>query len=226
MSGIVKDRAWVDAMDHRGADVFFNALAQCANLQDRRAVDMFARDGVLTVARYFDKVKTLDLWEMNPAFKTALEQIPANEVIIRDSYQTVVHCPGKYDFIVVDTPQGVYDCTLGQVAEHFMFLPLLRKVMSDDCIVVVYVNKDPYVRDEVGNFGRDRYDTHDHEIWMGYRRSFYGSQVVEEGQAITTYKRLFDSMGFRTTKVLATPCWDDSPGLPASFRLALWLNRS
>lgn len=222
MTAVMTDRSWVDAMDHRGADLFFNALAQCGNLAERNAVDMFARDGILTVARYFDKVNSLELWELNPDFKKALEEVPRADVTIGDSYETVQSSPSLFDFIVVDSPQGIYPTSIGVVAEHFQFLPLMKDVMAEDCLVVVYVNKSPYVRDAIGNFGRDRYEDHDHVKWMQMRRDFYGDDVITEEQALAAYRRVFAAMDRKIDRFLMTPCWDDHPGLPPSFRLAMW----
>ncbi len=222
-------RQEIDAADEKAAQLFFNAFVDFYDLKDLRALDMFARDGMLTVKRYYKDVKSVDCWELNPEHKEALKQYNPREIVIGDSYETVKMCTRSYGMIVVDTPQGIYG---GGHVEHFDMIPLLPRIMNDRCIVVLYVNKRPYDKLASGHYGRDEYPEYDYKAWMRAREDFYSYQgyrrfvgPTDEVSALNTYQNKFSEGGFSTKSVLVMPCYDFADGLPPSFRMALELVR-
>lgn len=225
-------REEIDTADHKGADVFFAALTSFWDLSGRKALDMFARDGVLTVKRYSDKVKELHLWELNGEHESALKAFNPKDVKIGCSYASMDAAIGagdKWGFIVVDTPQGTYPAMGGVVAEHFSLMGRLPQIMEDDCVVAFYVNKKPYSREVVENYGRDEYaESYSYSKWMSLREAFYGlskGEQLTEGQAVKAYSDVFEAAGFKVKHVLVTPCYDFADGLPPSFRCAMNLVR-
>lgn len=222
-------REQIDSADHKGADLFFDALTNFYDMSEWEALDMFARNGVLTVDRYIEFVRDIDLWELNPEHKSALEAFAPRYIEIGCSYATLQACTNKYDFIVVDTPQGIYPLADGsQVAEHFSLMPQLGKIMKDRCLIAFYVNKRPYDRNAVGDYGNDSYSSYDFQKWMKEREAFYGIQdgrFLFEDRAIAAYKAVFGRQGFFLKNVVMTPCYSFADGLPPSFRCALELER-
>lgn len=225
-------RQEIDAADERAAQLFFNALVDFYDLKQLRALDMFARDGMLTVKRYFRDVKSVDCWELNEEHREALKVFHPREIVIGDSYKTVKFCTREYGLIIVDTPQGIYG---GGHVEHFDMIPLLPKIMADRCIVVLYVNKQPYDKFATGHYGRDEYPEYDFKKWMKARDKFYGEvpwgsqhviQYVTEVDALRAYNHHFLQYGFKAKSTLMIPCYDFADGLPPSFRVALELVRA
>lgn len=222
------ERAAIDAADFKAASIFYETVTNFWDLSEVDALDAFARDGSLTVCNYFDSVRGLDLWEFQPEMENALRAYDPTDVIIGDSFRTVVDHDKKYGFIVVDTPQGLYNGGGMTTAEHFDFINLMDTVMEDRCVVVLYVNSKPYNKNEIGSYGREDYpDTYDFDKWMAMRQEFYhlealGAEVTPE-IAIKTYRRVFRNLGFSLETVLLGPCYSFAPGLPKSFRLALEL---
>lgn len=214
----------VSEADRASASIFFDALTRYWDLSEAKALDMFARTGELTVTNYRDAVAEIDLWELNPEHEPALRKFEPNDLKIGCSYQHLDTCEKKYDFIVVDTPQGIHSDHLGMThVEHFDVLRSLTRIMEERCIVVLYVNMAPYNRDEEGSHGYDEYDEYDFEAWMEYRADVFGTDgLVVESQALKTYEDIFLSMGYVVRNVLMVPCFSDAPGRePYAFRLAL-----
>lgn len=225
-------RQLIDEADHHGADIFFDSLVSFVGSQpDLRALDMFARNGDLTVSRYFQRLDldTLDLWELNGEHVKALEQFSPDEIRIGCSYQGLKECEKKYNFVVVDSPQGVYqDGEKLQRVEHFDVMPQLGRILEDEALVVFYVNKAPYDREKVGHHGNDSYEQYNFKIWMAAREAFYSirdGRELSEVEALHAYFAVFEKQGFKVRDVLLTPCFTGLPGLPPSFRLALDLKR-
>lgn len=216
--------------DQRSANVFFKALLSMWDLQDVAALDAFARNGQLTVPNYADVVRELELWELGEEHREALERFSPDCVRIGCSYShlvTAIEEGRKYGLLVIDTPQGIHADVYGnEHVEHFDFLRDSTAILADEAVVVLYVNKHPYNRDEVGEHGYDQYKEYDFDKWMSARREYYGSTVITEGQAINQYTSALSLQGFKVTEVLAVPCYSDVPDrAPYAFRLALKVAR-
>lgn len=211
--------------DRTSAEVFFRALSRMWDLKKVDALDMFARNGQLTVSRYGHKVKNLDLWELAEEHRKSLENFQPRDVRIGCSYSTLSRCHRKYGLIVIDTPQGVHSNYAGVARyEHFDVLSEIGTIMDDQCIIVLYVNKMPYNKKEMGSHGYDQYSEYDYEAWMKARAQFYGGdgrQITEE-EALAAYRLKMVSQKYWVDQVLMVPCFSDVPGyLPYAFRLAL-----
>jgi hypothetical protein len=211
--------------DQRSAGIFFGALSQMWDLSQVDALDMFARNGQLTVKQYFHRVKTLDVWELAPEHRDDLRKFCPREIKIGCSYSTLSRCEKQYGLIVVDTPQGVHSDYAGVPRyEHFDVLARIGKIMADRCVVVLYVNKKPYDRKELGSHGYDSYDEYDFEEWMRVRHRFYETeprQIYEE-EALEAYRLRLVGQGFWVEQTLLVPCFSDVGGYdPYAFRLAL-----
>lgn len=223
----IREVATTDA-DQRSARSMFRTVLDSFDLKEAKALDMFARTGELTVVNYRHAVKELHLWELMPEHERALwlEHAP-HTVKIGCSYQSALNCTDKFDFIVIDSPQGAHSDYSGAVHyEHFdVVRELLPKLAADNCVVVLYVNKAPYNKEELGSHGYDQYSEYDFPAWMQARRMFYGSIRVTEEQAIKAYRDTVQEWA-TVDQVIVTPCHSDVPGYPPyAFRLALSMKR-
>jgi hypothetical protein len=211
--------------DKKSAEVFFAALMAFYDVGGGEALDMFARDGALTVSQYAYKVKHLDVWELMGVHEPALANFRPRDLKIGCSYQTMRECNRQYDMIVIDTPQGLHhDFNHDVRVEHFGVLDEIGPMLKDRALVVLYVNKRPYNKDEVGDHGYDQYDEYDFKRWMLARKSFYqyDPQNLTEERAMMAYRNAFSRIGFNVQSQLVVPCYSDVAELePYAFRLAL-----
>lgn len=221
----------ITAADKLSATVFFNSLSQLFNLSDAYVLDAFARNGQLTVSAYKNLVNRTGItcWELGAEHEAALMKL-SNDVHIGCSYQMAQedHDNGiVFDMIVIDTPQGLHnDCYGVAHAEHFDFLEAACKLIDQEGILVLYVNKKPYNKEEVGSYGYDEYAEYNFNAWMTTRTTFYGQANITEEQAIAAYRKHLFFQGFVIKSVIATPCISDVPGMPAyAFRLGLAIER-
>jgi hypothetical protein len=218
--------------DRRSARAFFDALGLTyyERMKNAEVLDMFARDGQLTVdaAQYhqYGGVQ-LDLWELEDQHRESLEMFDPRDVKVGCSYKALAECRSKYDVVVVDTPQGVHsDFARQPRVEHFDVVRKLGPILKDQALVVLYVNKRPYDVRKFGEHGYDTYQEYDYEKWMAHRQQFYGSAIIGEGTALQAYKREFQMQGLSVVGVLLVPCKSDVEGVPDyAFRVALDLKR-
>lgn len=218
----------IDAADFKATGLFFDAVLGFYDLSQRDALDMFARDGALTVHLYADKVRSLDLWEIDPIYEPTLRKFTDN-VHIGCSHKQLMETDRTYGFMVLDAPEGVYHDWRGRPhSEHFDLIPQLPRIMANNCIVVVYVNKEPYDASKVGSHGRDVYPGYDYQAWMQRRADFYHTDhpnKVSTATALQAYRREFRLLGFDLKSELIVPAYDMGIGMPPSFRLAMELER-
>lgn len=221
----------VSHADKKSSEVFFKALLAMYSFTDAIALDAFARNGQLTVPNYFFAVKELHLWELGEEHAQALEVFSPKSLQIGCSYKHLnnLNTETKFDLVVIDTPQGIHSDYEGvSRVEHFDFLSMCAKHFKDDCVVVLYVNKHPYNKDEVGEHGYDQYKEYDYAKWMGARDAYYHSTdgVIDEAMALAAYKRALKLEGFDVASSLLVPCYSDVAGKePYAFRLALRLRK-
>lgn len=219
----------VSGADKASAAVFFEAVCSFYDLSNAVALDMFARTGELTVTNYHEHVGEIHLWELGPEHAKALGEFQPEEVHIGCSYRQAESCHTKFDFVVVDSPQGAHHDYKGCV--HYEHFDLIRYVvppmLKDEAIVVLYVNKRPYNKDVLGEHGYDLYEEYDYDAWMDARRAFYGASDIAEEDAIRAYRTVLGAAGFAVSGMVITPCYSDVPGYPPyAFRLALRVVRT
>jgi hypothetical protein len=206
----------VSDADGKSAQLFFDALTGFYDLSEAVALDMFARNGQLTVSKYADKVREVDAWELSGEHKKALFDISpkVENVTIGCSYLGALTTQRRYDMIVIDSPQGAHRDFSGSIRfEHFYALQQLKRIAKERCIVVLYVNKEPYNKTEVGDYGYDHYDEYDFVAWMDARRAFYSSNPhkLSDATALWTYERELAFSGFSVVNTVIVPCYSDVP---------------
>ena len=217
--------------DRRSAQVFFDALLAFWDFRAGSALDAFARNGQLTVQNYSNMVERVTAWELGEEHRPSLEKFNLYDLEFGDSYRLADEYQGDpFNLVVIDTPQGAHKDSYGNVHfEHFDFIKVaLKKLASRKCVLVLYVNKDPYDKNEVGSHGYDEYEEYDFAAWMAARQEVYGTtgNQVTEGEALTAYRRLVHWCGYKTNSVLMVPCFSDVPGRkPYAFRIALEVER-
>lgn len=96
------------------------------------ALEAFAHTGAWQARAYRKYPKYLEAWEINAWCRPFLEKnLPGAVIKITNSFEEVLTCNRKFDFINVDTHQGLF----GEYCENFEFFPLLFGVAKDECMV-------------------------------------------------------------------------------------------
>lgn len=224
-------RAEIAQADRKGASLFFQAIKTFwSDWKDVEALDMFARNGELTVRHYVDFTDKLDVWDWNPSNIEPLQRFPVRRINVGCSFTALKTCPRQYDMVVCDSPQGMFHAEDGHDrVEHFEIVPQLHSILKDRSLVVLYVNKEPYDRGQVGHFGHDYAERYHFGSWMLARERFYGikdGRYLTEQEALATYQAQFARHGLKIVNMMITPCITAGlPGMPPAFRLALELVR-
>lgn len=103
-----------------------------------KVLEMFGFDGSMHTKDYGDKVGSLDIWEIDTQYESALTaKFPQANVKICDSFQEVKATSCKYDMIIIDNPMGIY-CD-DKYCEHFELFPDIFKITNDICILLLNV---------------------------------------------------------------------------------------
>lgn len=219
----------VTRSDKKSAQLFFDAMLEFYDIRNADGLDMFARDGALTVSNYAYKVENLDVWELMEAHRPALANFRPRDLIIGCSYKALAVCERKYDLVVVDSPQGLHHDHLHTArVEHFDVMRQIGTILKKDALIVLYVNKRPYNKDEVGDHGYDQYQEYDFKRWMIARKEFYDydPQNLTEEAAMRAYRNVLGKQAIRVKSQLIVPCYSDVPGMePYAFRIALECER-
>lgn len=134
------------------------------------ALEAFAYTGAWQTKAYKHLPAYLEAWEINEDCKPELlKNLPGAIIKITNSFEEALRCKRKFDFINVDTHQGIF----GNYCENFEFFPLLFQIAKDE--VIVNLNVIPYASSE----WRKRYATLFNEEHLERRKNFYGTNDPE-----------------------------------------------
>lgn len=186
------------------------------------AIDMFARDGAMAIRNFQDL--TWEAWEIDPVHQPALEAlgvVPGN-IYIGDTFHIRYLDHALCDMVWVDAPQGTFKDNKGSLhSEHFELLEDALALLRGKGLLVLYVNKQPYNKEVTGDYGVDTYPEYSFEGWMARRRAFYGKEFITDAEALVTYDRVMDRLGWSIKSTMMFPCLTNLSGMPPSFRLVL-----
>ena len=126
------------------------------------AIELFGRDGTWQTKKFAEKVKDIEIWEINPKWENKLkENIPNAVVKIRDSIsmlKTEGELP-KFDLIIIDNPMNVFGNTQKDsdvYCEHFEVLENFHKLPKDWSIQKKKESKNRIICDYISGM-TDRY---------------------------------------------------------------------
>ena len=181
--------------------IFKPSIIEAINILEHKGVkfetiktlEMFGRSGEWVTTSYSDKVKSLEVWEIDKKWEGKLKKnLPHATIKILDSIYTVKQNKNlpKFDLIVMDNPMNVYgprnDPT--KYCEHFDIIKYIGNLIDDEAIIIFNVNKKPF------NYEKS-------PLWKKRREVFYGaidtSNITLEF-LFNFYKELFSNIGFTT----------------------------
>lgn len=164
------------------------------DLKKMTAVELFARGGDWHTVVYADKVRSLEVWEIDKKWKSDLKKnLPKAKIKIIDTIETLrnsVDLP-KFDLIVIDNPMNLYGPSANNVpqyCEHFDVLENIPKLINKEAILVFNINKKPINYEQW-------------PLWKKRREGFYGvfnTENLEIDFLFEFYKKLFSELGFET----------------------------
>ena len=110
------------------------------DFNDKTALEFFARDGSWQAMPIIKRVGKVTLWEIDPSFYSTLSTIKNSEVVIGDSFQLISSLDQDvlFDFINIDTPQGIYT---DNKCEHFEALACIKHLIRS--VISFRVNRNP-----------------------------------------------------------------------------------
>ena len=158
------------------------------------AIELFGRDGTWQTKKFAEKVKDIEIWEINPKWENKLkENIPNAVVKIRDSIsmlKTEGELP-KFDLIIIDNPMNVFGNTQKDsdvYCEHFEVLEKFHKLCQNDVLIVFNVNRKPF-------------DYMKNPSWVKRRNEFYKTTNTNDMKIeylLDFYQNKFYELGFTT----------------------------
>jgi hypothetical protein len=154
------------------------------------ALEVFGGSGTHHTKDYSSRLSSLEVWEIDHRKEAVLKRnLRGAKVKVTDSYREVKQTTGRYSFIVVDDPSGIYD---GHV-EHYDIFPNLFRICSDSSILIINVFPDFESSDlrSVPAVERD--------LILSKRKDFYKTDVPEFvafEHMVETYKDIVESNGF------------------------------
>jgi hypothetical protein len=159
-------------------------------LNDKIALDFFAREGDWQTQYYAQKVKKVHAWEIEDRFKNKLkENLPPNaEIAMGDSFVLAKDKNNFFDIVVLDNPQGCYGPD-NIYCEHFEALDtslgLLKKAGG---ILIFNVKTEPF-------------NYHDKKQWQTRRNNFYlldDCSSLSKEFILEFYKEYLSDRGYQT----------------------------
>jgi len=159
-------------------------------LEDKVALDFFAREGDWQTQHYADKVKKIYAWEINPKHEHDLKRnLPENaDITIGNSFILAKQNNNFFDMVVLDNPQGCYGENK-MYCEHFEALELsLNLLKSSGGLLIFNVKTEPF------NYS-------DKKQWQKRRNDFYSLEDcsrLSKGFVFDFYENYFNMRGYIT----------------------------
>jgi len=164
-------------------------------LEKLNALEIFARDGTWQTAFYANKVKTLEVWEIDPSWEKDLRKnLPKAKVRILDSIKNIQTYDKllKFNLIMIDNPMNIFgdeDMNMqNKYCEHFDVIKNIYKIIDSESVVVFNVNRHPFDYDKF-------------PMWKNRREEFYGnidSDNMTQDFLFDFYEKLFKNINFQT----------------------------
>ena len=157
---------------------------------------MFGRKGDWQTALFANKVKSLEVWEIEKDYESDLKKnLPNVTIKIHDSIEFLTNGKNlsKFELILIDNPMNVFGPIDERTAspmycEHFDVLRNIGKIVGQEAIIIFNVNRMPF-------------DYSKFEAWKLRRNEFYQNLKTDDMSINFLhdfYKKFFLSSGFHT----------------------------
>ena len=161
------------------------------NLRRYKTLEIFGGTGNWHTKVFADKVKSLEVWEIQPELETELRKnLPNSTIKIVNSIKHL-HSNEleKFELILIDNPMNVFgeDGKNEEYCEHFDVLTKIDRIIDERAIVVFNVNRHPFHYEK---FPR----------WKKRREEFYGMNETNDISVeflLKFYDGFFKDLGFK-----------------------------
>ncbi len=178
---------------HERMDDVITFLEKRIDVSELNALEIFGRAGDWHTTVYANRVKSLQVWEIDKKWKNILKKnLPNAKIKILDSIKTIVENlePSKFDLIVIDNPMNTWGTKKepNLYCEHFDFIKYIRNIIDKEAILIFNINKNPF-------------DYNKFPEWKKRREKFYERNRTSKLSLrflIWFYKKLFLKIGYKT----------------------------
>jgi len=160
---------------------------QEVKLDKLNAIEVFGREGNWHTIPYYNKVNSLEVWEINKEYKKGLQKnLPNAKIKILDSIKNILEYKviKKFDLIVIDNPLNVFGKN-NSYSEHFDFIDRIENIATDNPIIIFNVCRNPF-------------NLHKNTLWKKRREEFYklkDTSCLQIKFLLKFYKEMFEMRG-------------------------------
>lgn len=159
------------------------------DLSQMNALEVFGGSGK-SVDRYvLDKVKKLDVWEIDERRQTELKNnLPKAEIKIVDSFNEIKNTKNRYDIVIMDNPMNMFESH----CEHFDMFINIFDILKDQGIIILDII--PKLDDIPTEFQYIKEDMH-----LLCRKLFYGTKNplnIPIKNMVSTYEDIINKNGY------------------------------
>jgi predicted nuclease with RNAse H fold len=159
-------------------------------LETMNALEIYGHTGAFHTKHYAPYVRTLEVWEIDPACEAPLKQnLPNAKVKIVDSYEEIKSTSNKYHLIMIDNPMS----TFNERCEHFDLFPDIFRVMKGVSILVLNIIP------EIDDTARQKYPYLFNHVQLERRKMFYQTvhpENVPIDDMVKIYKKYIEENCF------------------------------
>ena len=168
-------------------------LEKRVDVSKLNALEVFGRAGDWHTTAYANRVKSLQVWEIDKKWKNILKKnLPNAKIKILDSIKIIVENlePSKFDLIVIDNPMNTWGTKKepNLYCEHFDFIKHIGNIIDKEAILIFNINKNPFDYDKFLEWKKRR-----EKFYKRKRTSKLSLQFL-----ILFYKKLFLMIGYKT----------------------------
>ena len=168
-------------------------LEKRIDVSELNALEIFGRAGDWHTTVYTNKIKSLQVWEIDKKWEKSLKKnLPNAKIKILDSIKTIVENlePSKFDLIIIDNPMTTFGTKKepNLYCEHFDFIKNIGNIIDKEAIIIFNINKNPFDYDKFPE-------------WKKCREKFYERKRTAKlgiRFLIKFYKKLFLKIGYKT----------------------------
>lgn len=161
------------------------------DLSYKSCIDLFAKDGSRQSHFFYDKVRSMEMWEIDPAVASKAKlKFPNANVVCCDSIDKIKNDSWRdsFDIILVDNPLSTY-CN-NVYCENFDVIDHIHKAINDEALCLINIVVQPFDIENEKN-----------KIWKNRRLDFFGEVNIEIDQAVDVYVSKFKKSGLNVTNV-------------------------
>ena len=125
------------------------------DLEKFTALEMFGRGGTWHTSFFANKVRSIEIWEIDKKWGKKLKNnFPNAKIRILDSIKTIKEEESltKFNLLLIDNPMNIFgqnqEGSDKNYCEHFEILSKISKIIQDESLVIFNINRCPFDYDK------------------------------------------------------------------------------